>query len=283
MCAVALRCLCTCVYTSSCSVGCLRAVLTGRTTACIRSGTVGQVSYRDSGVPCRRRHSYSGISTLRFPLIFVDAQCLILVLSSVLRVIVVFGIFFVVRVRCYRYRFLLFAFVVSFSVRVVWLFRFVVRWFVFFVSLSVSSPFLAFVVSSSFPLLGSFVFGCAVSSFVRYRACFGVSSLSFGRCPLPLRFRISLVRVRASRSFVRVSLPLRYRSFRLSSLRVVVYVWNVPLSLYRFVVVLHRSFGLCSSLVPRYSTRLFRVFRYSFSYRRLVGNLLSCTVRMNVS
>ena len=72
---------------------------------CIRSGPVGQVSYRDSGAPCRRRHSYSGISTLRFPLVFVAAHCLVSVLSSVLRVIVVFGIFFVVRAFShYRYR-----------------------------------------------------------------------------------------------------------------------------------------------------------------------------------
>ena len=35
---------CTCVYTSSRSVGCLRLVLIERTTVCIRSGTVGQVS-----------------------------------------------------------------------------------------------------------------------------------------------------------------------------------------------------------------------------------------------
>ena len=59
---------------------------------CIRSGLVGQVSYRDSGVSCRRRHSYSGISMLRIPLVFVVAHCLVSVLSSVLRVIFVFGI-----------------------------------------------------------------------------------------------------------------------------------------------------------------------------------------------
>ena len=67
---------------------------------CIRSGLVGQVSYRDPGATCRRRHSYSGISTLRFPLVFVVARCLAFVPSSALRVIVVFGIVSVVRVRC---------------------------------------------------------------------------------------------------------------------------------------------------------------------------------------
>ena len=70
---------------------------------CIRSDIVGQVSYRDSGAPCRRRHLYSGISTLLFPLVFVVARCLVFVPSSALRVIVVFGIFSVVRGFC-RYR-----------------------------------------------------------------------------------------------------------------------------------------------------------------------------------
>ena len=80
-------------------MGCLRVVLTGRTTVCIRSGPVGQVSYRESEAPCRRRHSYSGISTLHFSLVFFVARCLVFVLSSAFRVIVVFGILSVVRVR----------------------------------------------------------------------------------------------------------------------------------------------------------------------------------------
>ena len=46
--ALAVRCLCTCAYTSSCFVVCLRVVLTGWTNACIHCGSVGQVSYRDS-------------------------------------------------------------------------------------------------------------------------------------------------------------------------------------------------------------------------------------------
>ena len=118
---------------------------------------------------------------------------------------------------------------------------------------------------------------------------------------MSFRFRISLVRVPALRSyivqsraedntrlrvllrsFIRVSLPLRYVSFRsivvrLFSLRVGVYVWNDPLSLYRFVVVLLRPFG--SSTLVAFVSR----FPLSFSYRRLVGTSLSCTVRMNVS
>ena len=70
----------------------------------VRSGSVGQVSYRDSGVPCRRRHPYSGIPTLRFPLVFVVARCLVFVPSSAVRVSVMFGIPSFFRVRCYRYR-----------------------------------------------------------------------------------------------------------------------------------------------------------------------------------
>ena len=69
---------------------------------CIRSGSVGQVSYRDSRVPCRRRHSYSGISPLRFPFVFLVACCLVFILSSALRVSFMFGNLSVV--RCYRYR-----------------------------------------------------------------------------------------------------------------------------------------------------------------------------------
>ena len=66
----------------------------------IRSGPEGQVSYRDSGAPCRRRHSYLGISTLRFSLVFVVARSLGFVPSSAFCVIVVFGIFSVVRAFC---------------------------------------------------------------------------------------------------------------------------------------------------------------------------------------
>ena len=40
---------------------------------CIRCGPVEQVSYHDSGAPCRRRHSCSEIYTLRFSLVFVVA------------------------------------------------------------------------------------------------------------------------------------------------------------------------------------------------------------------
>ena len=67
---------------------------------CIRSGPVGQVSYRDSGAPYRRRHSYSGISTLRFPLVFVVARCFVSVPSPTMRmfVLVVSLSFFVCRV-----------------------------------------------------------------------------------------------------------------------------------------------------------------------------------------
>ena len=68
---------------------------------CIRSGPVGQVSYRDSGAPYRRRHSYSVISTLRFPLVFVAAHCFSSAPSSAMRMFVVFRILFVVvRARC---------------------------------------------------------------------------------------------------------------------------------------------------------------------------------------
>ena len=64
---------------------------------CIRSGPVGQVPYRDSGAPCRRRHSYSVISTLRFPLVFFVAHFLVSVASSAWRMFDLFRNLFVVR------------------------------------------------------------------------------------------------------------------------------------------------------------------------------------------
>ena len=65
---------------------------------CIRSGPVGRVSYRDSG-----------ISTLRFPLVFVVAHCFVSAPSSAIRMLVVFRILFVVvRARCVVIVFLLF-------------------------------------------------------------------------------------------------------------------------------------------------------------------------------
>ena len=67
---------------------------------CIRSSPVGKVSYHDSEAPRRRRHAYSGISTLDFSLVFVVVRCLVFVSSSALRAIVVFGVFSFVRVRC---------------------------------------------------------------------------------------------------------------------------------------------------------------------------------------
>ena len=133
---------------------------------------------------------------------------------------------------------------------VVWLFR---SWSRRFSVLALSRLFLrfvvlwfAFVVSLSFLLFGSFVFGFAVS---------------------------------------RVSLPLRYGSFRsifvrLSSLRVSVYVWNVPLSLYRFVVV-----GIVSSwsgsvrsvcVVRRVLDTLRLCFVFRCRFRIVVLSVLHC-------
>ena len=77
------------------------------------------MAYRDSEAPCRRRHSYSGIPTLRFPLVFVVARSLVSVPSAALHLIVVFGIFSVVR-AFFRYL----PCCVSLSVVVI-------RWFVF--------------------------------------------------------------------------------------------------------------------------------------------------------
>ena len=75
------------------------------------------------------------------------------------------------------------------------------------------------------------------------------------------------------RSLFLVSLLLRFGSFRgivvrLFSFRAGVCVWNVPLSLYRFVVVLPRSFG--SWTLVAFVSR----FPLPFSYRRFVGTLL---------
>ena len=169
--------------------------------------------------------------------------------------------------------------------------------------LSVSSPLFVFVRfwlrCFSVRSLSRFVGIVSALAYLRYRSRSYKSSLSFGRCALSFRFRISLVRVRALcsyivlsraedntrlrallRSFILMSLPLRFGSFRsivvrLLPLRFIFYVWNFPLSLYRLVVVLLRLF-VSSTLVAFVS-------RLSFSYRRFVGTSLSCTVRMSVS
>ena len=175
---------------------------------CMRSGPVEQLSYRDSGAPCRRRHSYSGISTLRFPLVFVLSRFLVFVPSSALRVIVVIGIFSVVRAFCrYQYR-LRCSCVLS----------------------------LSFVLCVSFACLDSWFVFRGLRSYI------GPTGAEDTAC-----LRASVL------SFFRVSFPLRCGSFRglvvrLFSFRVGVCVWNVPLSLYRSVVVL-----LCS-FVPRHSS-----------------------------
>ena len=138
-----------------------------------------------------------------------------------------------------------------------------------------------------FPLCGSFVFCCAFSPFVRLVFL----SLSCERCAFSFRFRNSLVRVRALRfisyravpkitlvyvrccvrSFVLVCLGVTVR-FGVSSFVCFHFVSSFtrgsfryrPLSLYRSVVVLLRSFGLCCSSIPRHSSRLFRGFRRRF-------------------
>ena len=135
--------------------------------------------------------------------------------------------------------------------------------------LSISSPMLAFVV------------GCAVSPFVRYYACSCVSSLAvvFRGSHLYIvtsRAEDNLVHVRCCVTFFRVSLPLRCGSFRgivvrLLSSRVGVCVRNVPLLLYRSVLVLLRSFGCVDTLVPRYAARLFRVSLIGFRIVFLSG------------
>ena len=45
-------------------------------------GSIGQVSYRDSHAPRRRKHAYSGISTLDFSLVLFVVRCLVFVSSS---------------------------------------------------------------------------------------------------------------------------------------------------------------------------------------------------------
>ena len=148
---------------------------------------------------------------MRFPLVSVP--------SSALLVIAVFGIVSVVRVRCTH---------------------------VVFGRVSVNA-------------FSRFVLIVRVISFLRYRSG-GVRCTFFCRDSLvrvtalrsyivPSRME-DKTRLRALlRSFFRVSLPLRYGSFR----GIFICVWTFRYRFYRSIVVLLCSFGLSYSSVPRHS------------------------------
>ena len=148
-------------------------------------------------------------------------------------------------------------------------FRSFVRVSSYFAS-SVSSPLFEFVVISIVPVAG-----------VRFRLRrFFVCALSCVFLRFVVRWFAFVLIVRCNRC---PCFEGRFSFVRLFPFRGCVCVWNVPVSLYCSVVFLFRSFGLrCSSVTP-HSSRLFFVFRYRFSYCRLVGTSLSRTVRTDVS
>ena len=196
----------------------------------------------------------SPIASFPFPL--PRCVCSSCSVSSLLFAFVVIGIVFVVRACCLV------------IVSVVRLVRFWLR------------PF-------SVRALSRFVFIVRVLAYRRYRSgcvrclfVFVFRWFMFDRC-VRVSYRavrkITLVYVRCC-----VISHWRYGSIRsivvrLFSVRVGVCLWDVPLSLYRSVVILLRSFG--SLTLVAFVSR----FPLLFSYRRLVGSSLSCTVRMNIS